>query len=424
MIIKTKKSLLKKINLNFNNFELFNVICSNVFKNFIFTGKRSKIEIFNLLKIYTNTTEFFILYFFYKYNMNQLTDNTYTELLSSNIFFKNLLYLINIFNKVTWKQFMLIVKNSKKKNIFFLLSNILRILKIKKNFNLYLNGIITEGHFRLVMSSLKININILNTFSYIEDINLKQFNLYKLNNKFIDVAINFYDTLIQRYHKFNLYTTNNRTLGIFTRKKYKLYLKKKKKQRKKSYAEKLAHKYLGRGFKLSYSKKWKNLRYRAYRIFLYTFKIKPFKLWQITRKSRKGKNKGLLDYLAYFELTIKNIMLLSNFNLNLQEFKIYLNNGFICVNGRIILSINYIIKAYDIIHFVNKIVKNERNRFLLNLLSSFEKSIFVKNFSTLFEYNFASYCFTMLPGFLKHKFVNLSPYYTNLNSGRFTVQKV
>lgn len=428
-----KKKITKTIKTRFKDHEFFNIICSNVFKNFSYFGKRSETEILNILKDHTNSIEFYILYILYKYNEGSLTEAMYIDILESNIIIKNILYFISFIKRISWKEFIIIIEkiNNKfidEKNISHaILDSILRILKIKKNFDLYLKGLISEEHCRLAISEYKLNNNIIYFFSKVElnkyfKIDFK-LNLNILRNTFINSNIGFYDLLVERYYKFSIYTTSNRNLNIYSKKRYHLYLNSKKDKGILSYAEKLAYKYLGRGLKLKYAKKWKNLRYRAYRIFLYTFKLKPFKLWQITRRSRKARNGGSLsDHLAYYEFNIKKTMLSSNFCLNLQEFNEYLKNGLICIDGKIILNPNYKVKPYQIIHFIGTIVKEERNRFLLNLMSSFEKLIF-KGFNALFEYNFTSFCFTTLPKIIEDKLNKLAPYYTMSNSGRFGIQK-
>lgn len=430
-----KRKIAKTLKTQFKDCEFFNIICSNVFKNFLYFGKRREAEILDILKDHTNTIEFQILYILYKYNEGSLTEAMYKNILESNIFIKNILYFISFLKKINWKDFIIIAEKLNnnnniidEKNISYaILDNILRILKIKKNFDLYLKGLISEGHLRLTISEYKLNNNIIYFFKKIElnkyfKINF-ELDLNILKNTFIDSNIGFYDSIVERYYKFSIYTTSNRNLNIYSKKRYHLYLNSKKNKGILSYAEKLAYKYLGKGLRLKYAKKWKNLRYRAYRIFLYTFKLKPFKLWQITRKSRKGRNGGSLsDHLMYYEFNIKKTILSSNFCLNLQEFNEYLKNGLICINGKIISNANYKVKPYQIIHFIGTIIKEERNRFLLNLASSFEKLIF-KGFSTLFEYNFTSFCFTTLPKIIEDKLNKLAPYYTTSNSGRFGVQK-
>ena len=131
-----------------------------------------------------------------------------------------------------------------------------------------------------------------------------------------------------------------------------------------------------------------------------------------------------MDHLSKYELTIQNILLMSNFCLGLPEVKIYLQKEKICVNGKRIIANNFVIKPFDVIHFPKEIFREERHKFLLNISSAIYKNIFSKEFSQLFEYNFKIFCFTMLPNFFKYRKLSLAPYYTMYNSGRFRIEKI
>src|SRR5690606_7306236 len=108
------------------------------------------------------------------------------------------------------------------------------------NFDLYLKGLISEDHFRLIISEYKLNNNIINLFNKIE-LN-KYFNIdFKLDlnilkKTFINSNIGFYDSIVERYYKFSIYTTSNRNLNIYSRKRYHLYLNSKKNKGVLSYA--------------------------------------------------------------------------------------------------------------------------------------------------------------------------------------------
>lgn len=432
--MKSNLKFYNNLNENFRDKQVFDLICGNTFQNYLVLGRRSDSEIVNLLKSYTNKTEYYIFYILYLYNKGNLLNSNSSKIFEENIFLKNLNYIIMILENLEWKEFTKVIEKINKTeqqtiNLFkIILDNIRRILVLKDMFNLYYKGLIDEAHFHMSVQQYRLNSNIMYLFNKLNFIKYFSINFktrfLDFKEGFLKSTVGYYDSLIKRYNEFSIYTTSNRTLGRHSRKTYHLYLRLKKRKGNLNYAARLALKYLGKRLKLTYAKKWKNLRYRAYRIFLYTFNMKPFQLWQTTRKNRRAKNGGsLLDHLSSFELTIKNLMLLSNFSLNLQEFEEYLNNKLICVNGKIITAEDYLIKPYDIIHVISEIVTEERNRFLLNLKSAFEKAIFNKQFSSLFEYNFTAYCFTMLPEFLEHKVLSPSPYYNIYNSGRFGVQK-
>jgi hypothetical protein len=426
----SKFKIYKTLNTNFKDFEFFNVVCGNVFKTFLTTGKKKFLEILKLFRNYTNSIEFLIIYILYKYESGTLTPDIYIDLINSNSFFKNILYFLTVLKTVSWSNFLKfaneVVKNSKVSNLNSILDSLVKIIKLKNTLDLYIKGLISEGHLKIALVTYKLNNNIKYIFS---NMNLQKYinidlNLTNLKKNFIDLTVGFYNIVIEKYNRFSLYTTTSRTLSIYSRKHYHTYLKSKLSKGNLTYAEKLAYKYLGKGLRLNYAKKWKNLRYRAYRIFLHTFNLKPFKLWQQTRKLRKFKHGGLLlDHLSFVELSFKTILLLSNFILNGIEFHEYLRKGLLCVNGRIISVSNFIVKPYQIIHYISDIVSYERNRFLLNLYSAFEKTIFNKSFNSVFEYNFVAHCFTMIPYLLDNKVVPHAPYYTTYNAGRFGVQK-
>ena len=439
--INTKRKVFNNFNLNIKNFDFFNIICGNVFHNFLSVGQRNFDEIDKIMQKYFDNFEYIILSFILNFESGKLTVSESFEFLKKNPILNNIYYFLNLLKTLTWEQFcqftdklnLLKKKKTSKINITLItLDTLKKIINLKNLLKSLSEGFINEEHFKIAIKKYKFNKNLSsvllnqNIINYLDNIKLTNNNL-NIEDIFLNNTIGFYDAVIAKYSKYSLYSqsTSKDNLSVLLKKHRWVKLNAAKNTGKLSYVHALALAYIGNPLKLPFAPKPINLRYRAYRIFLYAFKLKPFKLWQLTRKSRNYKYGGLLiDHLSKYELTIQNILLMSNFCLSLPEVKTYLQKGTICVNGKIILSDKYVIRPYDVIHFIANIFREERNRFLLNISSAIYKNIFNKEFSQLFEYNFKVFCFTILPNFFKYRKLSLAPYYTIYNSGRFRIEKI
>lgn len=440
-VIKSKScKVFNNFNLNTKSFDFFNIVCGNVFKNFLSVGQRNYNEIDSIMNKYFDNFEYIILTFMLKFESGNLTMDASSEYLKKNPIINNIYYFLTLLKTLSWEKFCQFTEKLKlsrekgnKVNVTLItLDTLKKISNLKTLVKSFSEGLINEEHFKIAITRYKFNKNLSSIFlnqnikNYFESIKLTN-NKINIQSMFFENTIGFYDAVIAKYTKYSLYTEagSKDSLSVLLKKQYWITLNSNKVTEKISYTHALALAYIGKPYELPFAPKPINLRYRAYRIFLYAFKLKPFKLWQLTRKSRDYKHGGLLvDHLAKYELTIQNILLMSNFCLNLPEVKSYLQKGKICINGKIIMANSYVIRPFDVIHFIENIFREERDRFLLNMSSAIYKNIFNKEFSQLFEYNFKSFCFTMLPNFFKYRKLSLAPYYTMYNSGRFRVQKI
>jgi len=99
-------------------------------------------------------------------------------------------------------------------------------------------------------------------------------------------------------------------------------------------------------------------------------KKKEYYLNKFLKKIIKNKNKKFVDF---FEFSVKNILLISNFILSKKDLNFFINNNYIYLNKKILRNNNYILKINDIISIVfNKyyyfLYKNYLNNFNLNFI--------------------------------------------------------
>lgn len=431
--VGNKRKVFNEITSSFKDFEFFNVVCGNVFNNFLSVGCRTENEVDTLMKLHLEGFEYHILSVLIKLDKGTLIASEGFKLLEESSLFKNLFYFLSLLKKLSWEQFCKFsdkLNRDKKSNITLMtIDTLKKILQLKNLIKSFSEGFISEGHFKIAIKKYRLNKNL---SSILINTNISKY-LEMGTNEYLDfhlifsnITIGYYDSVISKYSKYSIYSTSlKKDLSLFLKKKRWIKLNANKNSGGLTYAHSLALAYIGDPVDLPYARKPINLKYRAYRIFLYTFKFKPFKLWQLTRKSRDYKYGGLLvDHLSKYELTIQNILLMSNFCANLDEVKLNLRLRNICINGKIIISHSYVVRPFEVVHFNENVFRQERNRFLLNITTANLKNIFKNEFSQLFEYNFKTFSFLMLPNFFKYRKGVLAPYYTLYNSGRFRIEKI
>lgn len=388
-----------------------------------------------LINSYTTRLESVILRILLNLEYKYLSIREHENLLDKNSIMYKIFNFVENLKNFSWENFykLILKKNNKRKHkqktnpILFVLNFMKSIYNIKKNINLYIKGFINNNFLEQYFKSNSNKRSKVLEYIGNEWVEKEKVISIKFKKYFGSKLLSFYQHILEKYIKYNRPSNfrqieKYKKLSLLSRRRYISVLNYIKGNYRRNVIYQLALRYLGKGQTLKFARKAINKSYRSYRIFLFTFNLKPEGLWKITRKNRKFKNGGtLISHISYYQFNIAILMILANFCKSKDEVSKHIRDLTIQVNGRVICNYDQTFKPFDIVHFIPKINNIRKDNFLKDLMTEESNNFIKKINSKFFEYSFKIFCFIILPELFTY--FKLTPPHFTSNSGRFTITK-
>jgi len=126
--------------------------------------------------------------------------------------------------------------------------------------------------------------------------------------------------------------------------------------------------------------------------------------WKLSRMLRRKKKKIEFDNKV---VSLENKIYMLLYRINLVKWPnagiALLKKGLVMINKKIIRSIRYTVKPYEIVSFKNKSVRED---YLLNLNDSRLQNAGFKTMPNFIEFNYKAFCFTYIPQISRLNMIN------------------